>query len=101
MSNNKNQSNNPKKTVPSITIINKATHNTTSQLNVSDTSPNGEWIVINTNKRNLSTSSTSESQNSPKTPTQPIKKKLEIDSRFSPNKTIMMTRNTIPIPLIM
>jgi len=76
MSNNKNQNNNPKKTVPPITIINKTTHNSASQSNVSDTSPNGEWIVKSTNKRNFSTSSTSESQNSPKTPTQPIKKKL-------------------------
>lgn len=76
MSNNKNQSNNPKKTVPSITIINKTTHNPTSQSNVLNTLPNGEWIIATTNKRNLSTSSTSESQSSPKTPTQPIKKKL-------------------------
>ena len=76
MSNNKNQSNNPKKTVPPITIINKTTHISPSQSNGSVTSPNGEWIVKSTNKRNHSTSSTSDSQNSPKTPTQPTKKKL-------------------------
>jgi len=101
MSNNKNQSNNPKKTVPLITIINKTTHNSTSQSNVSDTSPNGEWIVKTTNKRNLSTSSTSESQNSPKTPTQPIKKKLlasrnrfEVFSQQDNNDDIHHATNT-------
>ncbi|KAE9522392.1 hypothetical protein AGLY_017223 [Aphis glycines] len=40
-----------------------------------DTSPNEEWVV-KSNKRNCSSSSASESLNSPKTPTQPTKKKL-------------------------
>ncbi|KAL4098126.1 hypothetical protein QTP88_022788 [Uroleucon formosanum] len=40
-----------------------------------DTSPNEEWAV-KSNKRNLSSSSASESINSPKTPSQPIKKKI-------------------------
>jgi len=43
-----------------------------SQSNPNDTSDNGKWTV-QTNKRNLSSSS---APNSPKTPSQPTKKKL-------------------------
>uniref|UniRef100_A0A2S2R5S3 Nucleic-acid-binding protein n=1 Tax=Sipha flava TaxID=143950 RepID=A0A2S2R5S3_9HEMI len=71
----KNQNNKEKKTVPPIKMINKNALNTSSQSNVSLTSSNEVW-TITANKRNHSSSSTSESLNSPKTPTQPIKKKL-------------------------
>jgi len=72
---NKNQNNKENKTVPPITIINKSVHNTSSQSNITDTSANEKWVV-QFNKRNHSCSSTSESLNSLKTPTQPIKKKI-------------------------
>ena len=72
---NKNQTNKENKTVPPITIINKSVHNSLSQSNATNTTANETW-VIQPNKRNHSSSSTSDSLNSPKTPTQPVKKKI-------------------------
>lgn len=73
---NKNQNNKENKTVLPITnIIDKHVHNTLCQSNITDTSANEAWVV-QSNIRNHSCSSNSGSLNSPKTPTQPIKKKL-------------------------
>jgi len=72
---NKNKNNKDKKTVPPITIINKNTHNTATQSNITDTSSNEVWVVKST-KRIHSSSSTSDSLNSPKTSNQPVKKKI-------------------------
>jgi hypothetical protein len=98
--NNKDQSNKQMKTVPPITIAIRSSGNTTSQSIVTDTSSNEEWVV-KSNKRNCSSSSASESLNSPKTPTQPIKKKLfasrnrfEVFSQPDKNDDIQNATNT-------